>query len=104
LTGLSNGLCGYLARAVNCAFKLVRRPAFWRVAPRLRCRGAAFSAEWLAWSRRSGQRVREVPVRHYPRRAGTSTGRRGAVMMRGFWELAALRVRLARDPAPDPSE
>jgi glycosyltransferase involved in cell wall biosynthesis len=99
-TGLANLLCGYLARDVNCAFKLVWGRAFRQVAPLLQCHGATFSAEWLAWSRRAGLRIQEVPVRHYPRQAGAPTGARWVVMARAVRELLALRMRLARHPAP----
>jgi glycosyltransferase involved in cell wall biosynthesis len=95
-TLLANGLCGYLARDVNCAFKLVWRQAFWRVAPLLQCSGATFSTEWVAWSRRAGLRLREVPVRHFPRLVGTPTGNRGTVMTTALRELLALRRRLVR--------
>jgi glycosyltransferase involved in cell wall biosynthesis len=94
-TVLANGLCGYLARDVNCAFKLVRRAAFQRVAPHLRCRGAAFSAEWLAWSRRAGLRLKELPVRHFPRQVGTPTGVRSGVIGVAVGELVGVGLRLA---------
>jgi glycosyltransferase involved in cell wall biosynthesis len=94
-TAMANGLCGYLARDVNCAFKLVRRAAFQRVAPHLRCRGAAFSAEWLAWSRLVGLRLKELPVRHYPRQVGAPTGMRPVVIGTAVRELLGLGLRLA---------
>ena len=93
-TMLTNRLFGYLARDVNCAFKLVWRRAFVQVAPRLQSNGATFSAEWLAWSRRAQLRMTEVPVRHFPRRAGLQTGARTAVITTAARELLALRARV----------
>jgi glycosyltransferase involved in cell wall biosynthesis len=93
---LANFLCGYVARDVNCAFKLVRREAWQAVQPAIATRGATFSAEWLARSRRAGLRIRELPVRHYPRRAGSQTGMRLAVLTRAVIELVRLRRRLGR--------
>jgi len=64
-------------------------------------RGATFSAELLVKARRLGFRVKELPVSHYPRTAGSPTGARPAVIARAFAELLRLRIRLERDLAAD---
>lgn len=87
-------LFGYTARDIDCAFKLVRREAFERVAPSIVSRGAAFSAEWLVLSKRAGVHIIEVPVSHLPRTAGAQTGARADVIKRAFRELWAFRKRL----------
>ncbi len=99
-SALVNRICGYAARDVNCAFKLVRRRVLEAVLPGLLSVGAAFSAEWLARTRRMGLIVRELPVRHAPRRAGSATGLRPAVAARAVVELVRLRAELRACPEP----
>jgi glycosyltransferase involved in cell wall biosynthesis len=96
---LVNGLFGYTARDVDCAFKLFRRRVWQDV--NVRSHGAAFSAELLIKARRRGFRVRELPVTHFPREAGSPTGAKPAVIARAMRELAQLRWGLGRDLAAD---
>jgi len=91
-------LFGYTARDIDCAFKLLRRETFTRVAPSIQSRGATFSAEWLVLSKRSGCRFAEVPVSHLPRTAGAQTGARPDVIKRAFRELWRFRMRLWQEP------
>ena len=102
-------LFGRTARDVDCAFKLFRRDV-WRRTD-VRATGATFSAEFLIKAQRLGYRLRERPVRHYPRPAGSPTGARPAVIARAFKELFRLRLNLGRElaesaarhqPAPAP--
>jgi glycosyltransferase involved in cell wall biosynthesis len=85
-------LFGYLARDVNCAFKLIRRELLDRLA--LRSSGALINTEMLTLARRRGARIVEVPVHHFPRTAGTQTGAHPAVVLRAFRELFQLRRSL----------
>ena len=43
---------------------------------------------------RKGMRIKEVPVTHLPRTAGTQTGAHPRVILRAFQELWSLRGRL----------
>jgi glycosyltransferase involved in cell wall biosynthesis len=100
---LVNGLFGYTARDVYCAFKLFRREVWEQV--RARSYGATFSAEFLVKARRLGFRVNELPVRHFPRPAGRATGASPRVIARAFVELFRLRRHLSRDlGAADPRQ
>jgi glycosyltransferase involved in cell wall biosynthesis len=99
---LVNGLFGYTARDVDCAFKLFRRRVWQSVT--VQARGATFSAEFLVKARRLGFRVREMPVRHLPRPAGTATGARLDVIARAFRELFQLWRHLDAELAVDRSE
>jgi glycosyltransferase involved in cell wall biosynthesis len=92
---LVNMLFGYTARDVDCAFKLFRRYVWTSV--RVRARGATFSAEFLIKARRRGMRLKELPVSHYPRTAGTPTGAHPRVIARAFRELFQLRLNLNRE-------
>ena len=92
---LVNGLFGYTARDVDCAFKLFRRRVWESF--KVYARGATFSAEFLVKARRLGFRVKELPVNHYPRTAGSPTGARLSVIVRAFVELFRLRRNLDRE-------
>jgi glycosyltransferase involved in cell wall biosynthesis len=97
---LVNGLFGYTARDVDCAFKLFRRRVWEGLT--VHARGATFSAEFLVKARRLGFRVKERPVSHFPRTAGRPTGARLSVIARAFKELFQLWLRLDRELAEDP--
>jgi glycosyltransferase involved in cell wall biosynthesis len=92
---LVNGLFGYTARDVDCAFKLFRRRV-WE-STTVQARGATFSAEFLVKARRLGFRVKELPVTHLPRRAGSPTGAKPSVIARAFVELFRLRRHLSHE-------
>ncbi|MEA2626792.1 MAG: hypothetical protein QOD06_2837 [Candidatus Binatota bacterium] len=75
-------------RDVDCAFKLFRREVI--ASMPMRSEGAFFSTEILVRARAAGHRIVELPVRHYPRRAGSPSGARVAVIARAFRELWRL--------------
>jgi glycosyltransferase involved in cell wall biosynthesis len=79
---LVNGLFGYTAHDVDCAFKLFRRKVWTEMF--VHARGATFSAEMLIKARRLGFTIREVPVSHLKRSAGSPTGARLSVIIRAF--------------------
>ncbi len=87
-------LLGFKVRDVDCAFKLMRR-SYLAVIP-LEAGGAFLSAELLAKATRAGARIVERPVHHLPRRAGRSTGGSPRVLVRAFYELARLGLRVRR--------
>ena len=92
-TRLVRAVLGLRIRDVNCAFKLFRRDALARIAP-LEAEGAMLSAELMTKLQRSGARLREVGVHHYPREHGQQTGAKPGVILKAFRELLALRKRL----------
>ncbi|MCC7369513.1 MAG: glycosyltransferase family 2 protein [Chloroflexi bacterium] len=96
---LVNGLFGYTARDVDCAFKLFRRRVWQGVT--VHARGATFSAELLIKARRLGFQMRELPVRHLPRTVGSATGARPDVILRAFRELFQLWRHLDDELADD---
>jgi glycosyltransferase involved in cell wall biosynthesis len=79
-------------RDVDCALKLFRKPAL--DALPLETSGACINAEILARARLEGFRMRQIPVRHLPRRAGRSSGANPRVIARALREIVALRLRL----------
>jgi len=82
-------------RDVDCAFKLFRRDVFERVPlSRVRSNGAFFSPELLLVLRAARVRIDQVPVRHFPRRAGEEKGATLRVVLRAIRDLLRLRLRL----------
>jgi dolichol-phosphate mannosyltransferase len=67
---LVDAALGTGVRDVDCAFKLFRRSLF--NAMELTCDTGLIDPEIVSRARRAGQRVAEVAVTHYPRRAGTA--------------------------------
>lgn len=85
-------LFGYLARDVDCGFKVFRRKLLDQVT--LYSNGAMIDTELLAGARARGYKIAEVPVGHYPRRAGQSTGANLRVIVRAFRDYFRFRWRL----------
>src|ERR1700730_2549407 len=87
-------LFGKLVRDVNCAFRLTRRDLIARMA--LHSEGALINTEMLVLARQLHARVVEVPVHHYPRKAGKQTGANIRVVFRAFAELLAFRAEMRK--------
>ncbi|MCX6799325.1 MAG: glycosyltransferase family 2 protein [Candidatus Diapherotrites archaeon] len=64
-------LFGLRLRDPDCGFKMMRGKFFAGIEPV--SRSGFFSAEMLVKAKKSGLRIKEVPVRHLPRRYGCST-------------------------------
>lgn len=88
-------LFGLRVRDVDCAFKLIHRRVLDRI-PRLRSDGAMISAELLIRSRNARLSMKELPVQHYPRHAGTQTGANPRVVIKAFRDLLGLWGALRR--------
>lgn len=87
-------LFGYVARDIDCAFRIVRRSALARVP--LTASGAMISTEMLAGLKARGCVFDEVRVTHLPREGGEPTGANLRVILRAFSELVRYRVELSR--------
>jgi glycosyltransferase involved in cell wall biosynthesis len=81
-------------RDIDCAFKLFRREVFDGL--ELESVGAMVNTELMVKLGRSGYRVVEVGVTHYPRTAGSPQGASVKVIFRAFAELATMHSRLSR--------
>ncbi len=88
-------LFGYLARDIDCGFKLFRRELLDQVT--LESNGAMIDTEFLAGAKLRGYKIAEVPVTHLPRVAGSPTGANLQVIARAFRDLFRFRLRLARE-------
>ena len=87
-------LFGYLARDIDCGFKLVRRNVIARVP--MPSDGAMIDTQLLAGARAKGFRIVEVPVTHLPRTGGAATGASPRVIVRALRELLGFRLELIR--------
>jgi len=85
-------LFGLNVRDIDCGFKLFRREVV-QALP-MHSNGAFISTEILLRSQAAGYRIHEVPVQHYPRKAGAPTGANFRVIARAFRELWTLRGEL----------
>lgn len=86
---LVRAFLGVRVRDLDCAFKLFRREVIDGL--RLTATGAAINVEILAQCVHGGLRVAELPVAHYPRYHGSSTGAALRVIARAFRELPQMR-------------
>ena len=48
------------------------------------------SSELLIKAQKKGYKILEVPVSHYPRKAGKQTGANPRVIFKAFYDIAAL--------------
>jgi glycosyltransferase involved in cell wall biosynthesis len=76
-------------RDVDCDFRLIRSTTLRRI--RLRSASGAFPFELILRLSRAGARFKEVPVRHYPRRHGTSQFFRPRHLFATLRELGSVR-------------
>jgi len=88
-------LYGVRVRDIDCGLKLMRREVLEAAAPLL-ARSALLNTELYFKCQRSGLRVRQVAVPHYPRVAGVRSGARLIPILRAIRDLVWLRLRLAR--------
>jgi glycosyltransferase involved in cell wall biosynthesis len=81
-------------RDIDCAFKLFRRQVFEGLD--LESVGAMVNTELMVKLGRSGYRVVELGVHHYPRTAGSARGASMRVIVRALLELMRMHARLSR--------
>lgn len=89
-TMLANVLLGVGVKDVDCGFKLVKKRVIDTIPQLESSRGGMISPELLAKAKKSGFKVVEVGVYHYPRQAGRQTGADFKVMIRSFADLLKL--------------
>jgi glycosyltransferase involved in cell wall biosynthesis len=85
---LNRLLFGLKVQDIDCAFKMFKRN---KVQPlQLQSKGAMISAETLIRLTREDVPIKEVPVSHLPRIAGSPTGAKPSVIVRAFNEMILL--------------
>lgn len=85
-------MLGLKVRDLDCAFKLFRRRVFETI--QVQSVGAMINTEILSLSHKHGMTIKEVPVSHFARVAGTQTGAKLSVILRAFRELLKMRRSL----------
>lgn len=83
---------GLKIRDIDCAFKVFRRQVFDTVI--IDAVGAMVNTDILAQAFKSGFKIKEVPVTHYPRLSGEQSGANLLVILRAFKELIRLHEKL----------
>lgn len=87
-------LFGLHVTDIDCGFKLISRKVVQTI-PKLEAeRGAFITSELLVKAKKSGFKIAEVGVHHYPRVAGQATGRQLKVILKSFSDLFKLWFKL----------
>lgn len=87
-------LFGLHVKDIDCGFKLISKKVVNKI-PKLESeRGAFISSEFLIKARKSGFKIVEIPVTHYPRLQGKGTGRNINVIIKSFVDLFRLWKKL----------
>lgn len=87
-------LFGLKVRDIDCGFKFLRREVIQKISPLESERGAFISTEFLVKAIKNDFKITEIPVTHYPRRAGRGTGANLNVIIRSFLDLFRLWRKL----------
>lgn len=87
-------LFGLKVRDIDCGFKLISRKVMDKI-PHLESeRGAFITSELLIKAKKSGFKIVEIPITHYPRLKGEATGRKLTVIIESFVDLFRLWKKL----------
>ncbi len=83
-------LFGLKVKDIDCGFKLIRKKVIDTI-PKLDSeRGPFISSEFLIHAKKSGFKIIEIGVNHYPRVSGEATGAKLSVVLAGFKDLINL--------------
>jgi glycosyltransferase involved in cell wall biosynthesis len=85
-------LLGLKVKDIDCAFKLFRQSVFRMI--QIDAVGAMVNTDILVQATRTGFKVKEVPVTHFPRLNGKATGANLKVILKAFKELFRLYFKL----------
>ncbi len=87
-------LFGLKVHDIDCGFKLISKRVVDKI-PKLESeRGAFISSEFLIKAKKTGFKIVEIPVTHFPRTKGTGTGRNIDVIIKSFIDLFNLWQKL----------
>ncbi|MGE5582611.1 MAG: glycosyltransferase family 2 protein [Bacillota bacterium] len=87
-------LFGLKVKDVDCAFKLFKREVIQNI--EIESSGALISTELLAKIKKTGFKIVESGVHHYPRKAGSQTGAKLSVIVKAFYESFKLYGKIKR--------
>jgi glycosyltransferase involved in cell wall biosynthesis len=87
-------LFGLRVTDIDCGFKLINKKVV-NTIPKLEAeRGAFISSEFLIKAKKSGFKIVEIGVHHYPRLEGVATGRNIKVILKSFSDLFRLWFKI----------
>ena len=87
-------LFGLKVTDIDCGFKLINKKVVDTI-PKLEAeRGAFISSEFLIKAKKSGFKIVEIGVHHYPRTEGKATGRNIKVILKSFSDLFRLWFKI----------
>ncbi len=87
-------LFGLKVTDIDCGFKLINKKVI-NTIPKLEAeRGAFISSEFLIKAKKSGFKIVELGVHHYPRTEGQATGRNLKVILKSFSDLFRLWFKI----------
>jgi glycosyltransferase involved in cell wall biosynthesis len=87
-------LFGLHVTDIDCGFKLINKKVV-NTIPKLEAeRGAFISSEFLIKAKKSGFKIVEIGVHHYPRLEGAATGRNIKVILKSFSDLFRLWFKI----------
>lgn len=87
-------LFGLKVKDIDCGFKLINKKVIDTI-PKLEAeRGAFISSEFLIKAKKSGFKIVELGVHHYPRTEGQATGRNIKVILKSFSDLFHLWFKI----------
>lgn len=89
-TMLANLLLGINVHDVDCAFKLISKKVIETIPHLQSTRGGMISPELLGRARKSGFKIKEVGVHHFPRKKGKQSGAELKVIFKSFFDLGKL--------------
>lgn len=79
----------FWVKDTDCGFKLIKKEVVDRL-PKLKTESAITETEFLIRAKRAGYKIKEVPVNHYPRITGSSTGGDPKVILKAAKETLKL--------------
>jgi len=85
-----NFLFGLSVRDIDCGFKMFSKKVVETIPVLQSQRGAFISTEFLVKAKKSGFKIVETGVHHFPRRAGEGTGAKLNVITKSFVDLVRL--------------
>lgn len=85
---------GLKVRDIDCGFKLISKSVPEKLKNLESERGAFINSEFLIKAKKSGFKIVEIPITHYPRAGGNPTGRNLNVILNSFRDLFRLRLKM----------
>lgn len=83
-------LFGLRVHDIDCGFKLVNKKVIDTIPQLIAERGPFISSEFLIKAKKTGFKIEQVGVHHFPRHAGDATGSKLNVIIAGFKDLFRL--------------